>query len=100
VIIRSRELPSGWHIQLVQDVDNNRYIEATCQSTSTVVTISPSHKLWNLFDAVLKQNPVIQDEELVKLYGSSTKGISHHYGRVLAYGRAVIEITRKTWGVT
>jgi hypothetical protein len=97
MIIRSRDLPGGWHLALVQDVDNNRYIEAT--HGETLVTFSPSHKLYVLFNAILSQTPEIADEELLKLYEKSTDGISHRYGRVLAYGRAVIELTRKSWGM-
>jgi len=97
--IRDRNLPGGWHIALIEDGDRNRYIEAFDAKGNMVLSMSPSHKLYQLFNEVLAQPPMIQDEELLKLYETSTHNISHKYGRVLAYARAVIEVTRRSWGV-
>jgi len=102
ITIRDRTLPGKYRIALTEDSDRNRWIEVsrfTDAGELPILSMGPSNKLYRLFEAMMAAPPMISDEELLKIYESSTEGISHKYGRVLAYARAVIEVTRKVWGL-
>jgi len=96
--IRSRDLPGGYKCRLVEDSKRNRYIELFDPDGHFIVNIGPTNRYYGLFEAMLAQSPVVDDKELLALYEKSHDSISHKYGRILDYGRAVIQLTWQRMG--
>lgn len=53
MIVREKTLVKGWRVALVEDVDRNRYIEVYDDKGKFIQSISPSHKMYDLFLTIL-----------------------------------------------
>jgi hypothetical protein len=99
ITIRDRYMPGNWRVALVEDNKRNRYIVIEDPLGKFVQNVAYGSKLYKMYDALLLRSPTISDQDLMALYDLSTHGITETRGRVLAYARAVIELTRKSWGM-